>query len=199
MMPSLLIVYVQSLERAEAADKAAKLERCKLGGATDMSAKHRALPGTQQKLEDAGLDPDTASKWKLGGKIGGPIDMSAKHRALLATQQKLKDAGLKPDSASKQALGGKIFGGKKGKCGGNQPGCGEGSHSGKKTETGTTQLNYLAYCASPAGKAYFANRCTHTAPDHYLDLLELNPRLQFMNASGSNKARIAPKKKQSKT
>jgi hypothetical protein len=63
------------LERAAAADKAAKLERCKLGGkngstlgTTDMSAKHRALPETQQKLKDAGLDPATASKHALGGK-----------------------------------------------------------------------------------------------------------------------------------
>ena len=52
---------------------------------------------------------------------------------------------------------------------------------------------------SPAGKAYFANRDIHTAPDHYLKLLELNPPLHFMNASGPNKARVTLKYKQSKT
>ena len=55
MMPSLLIVHVQSLERAEAADKAARLERCKLGAAIDMSAEHRASTVTQQNFKDAGL------------------------------------------------------------------------------------------------------------------------------------------------
>jgi hypothetical protein len=61
MMPSLLVVHVQALERATAADKAARLERCTLGGVTDMSAEHHASTVTQQKFEDAGLDPATAS------------------------------------------------------------------------------------------------------------------------------------------
>jgi hypothetical protein len=34
---------------------------------------------------------------------------------------------------------------------------------------------------------------------NYLELFELNPPLQFMNASGPNKARITLKRKQSKT
>jgi hypothetical protein len=41
----------------------------KIGGPTDMSAKHRALLATQQKLKDAGLNPDSASKHSLGGKL----------------------------------------------------------------------------------------------------------------------------------
>jgi hypothetical protein len=94
--------------------------------------------------------------------------------------------------------GGTKFGGKKGKGGGNKPGCGAGSHSALRTKTETTQLNYLAYCASDAGKANFASRDINTAPDHYLKLLKLNPPLGFMNASWPNKARITLKKKQSK-
>ena len=73
MMPSLLIVHVQSLERAEAADKAARLERCKLGGATDIKPKTRKDPATRAKFIDAGLNPATASKWQLGGPLGGPL------------------------------------------------------------------------------------------------------------------------------
>ena len=90
MMPSLLIVHVQSLERAVAADKAHRA----LCGATDMSVEHRALPDTQQKFEDVGLNHETASKWQLGGKLGGGTDMSAKHRALPDTRLKLEDAGI---------------------------------------------------------------------------------------------------------
>jgi hypothetical protein len=48
-----------------------------------------------------------------------------------------------------RSRGGTKFGGNKGKGGGNKPGCGEGSHSALKTKKETTQLNYLAYCASP--------------------------------------------------
>jgi hypothetical protein len=106
MMPSLLIVHAQSLERAKAADKAASLERCKLGGKlggpTDMSAKHRALRDTQQKLKDADLNPETASKWQLGGAT----DIKPKTRKDLATRAKLEDAGLNPETASKSQLGG---------------------------------------------------------------------------------------------
>ena len=69
MMPSLLIVHVQSLERAEAADKAARLERCKLGGATDIKPQTRKDPATRAKFEDVGLDPETDSKWQLGGTL----------------------------------------------------------------------------------------------------------------------------------
>jgi hypothetical protein len=97
-----------------------------------------------------------------------------------------------------RSRGGTKIGGNKGKGGGNKPGCGEGSHSASKTETGTTQLNYLEYCASDAGKAKLANRNIHTAPDHYLKLLKLKPPLHFMNASGKNKARVTFKNKQSK-
>ena len=81
MMPSLLIVHVQSLERAEAADKAARLVRCKLGGATDMKPKHRALPETQQKLKGVGLDPATASTQALGGATGGSVPKSDTHKS----------------------------------------------------------------------------------------------------------------------
>ena len=73
MMPSLLIVHVQSLERAEAADKAAKLERCKLGGATDIKPQTRKDPATRAKFIDNGLNPATASKWQLGGTLSGAI------------------------------------------------------------------------------------------------------------------------------
>jgi hypothetical protein len=38
-----------------------------------MSAEHRALPETQQKLKRAGLNPATASKHALGGTLGGAI------------------------------------------------------------------------------------------------------------------------------
>jgi hypothetical protein len=100
--------------------------------------------------------------------------MSAKHRALPETQQKFKDVGLDPDTASKHALGGSKFGGNKGKGGGNKPGCGVGSHSALRTKKETTQLNYLAYCASDAGKANFANRDINTAPAHYSGLLTVN-------------------------
>jgi hypothetical protein len=110
MMPSLLIVHVQSLERAVAVDKAARLERCKLGGVTDMSAEHRALPATQQMFEDVGLDPETATKWQLAGKLGGVTDMSAEHRALPATQQMFKDVGLDPETATKWQLAGTLGG-----------------------------------------------------------------------------------------
>jgi hypothetical protein len=146
-----------------------------------------------------------------GGKIAGTMDMSAKHRALPATQQKFKDAGLNPDSASKHALGaaqltfddrsrgGTKSGGSKGKSGGNMPGCGLGSHSAPRRKTETTQLNYLAYCASPAGKANFANMDINTAPAHYSELLELTPPVHVMNAIGPNKARVTLKSKQSKT
>ena len=51
------------------------------------------------------------------------------------------------------SLGGTKSGGSKGKSGGNKPGCGVGSHSALRTKKETTQLNYLAYCASDAGKA----------------------------------------------
>ena len=85
-----------------------------------------------------------------------------------------------------------------GKSGGNKPGCGVGSHSALKTKKETTQLNYLAYCASDAGKANFANRDINTAPEHYLKLRKLKPPLHFMNASGKNKARVTLKNKQSK-
>jgi hypothetical protein len=108
MMPSLLIVYVQSLERAEAADKAAKLERCKLGG-TNSQAKHaanaaaghvtlfggnRSLGGatdikpqtrkdlaTRAKFEDVGLNPATASKWQLAGKMCCGVPKSDIHKS----------------------------------------------------------------------------------------------------------------------
>jgi hypothetical protein len=51
-----------------------------LGGATDMSAEHRALPETQQKLKRAGLNPATASKLALGGKMIGGVPKSDIHK-----------------------------------------------------------------------------------------------------------------------
>jgi hypothetical protein len=81
MMPSLLIVHVQSLERAVAADKAAKMERCKLGGATDIKPTMCEDPATCAKFEDAGLDPDTDSKQALGGKNGGGVPKSDIHKS----------------------------------------------------------------------------------------------------------------------
>jgi hypothetical protein len=101
-------------------------------------------------------------------------------------------------TSDESSRGGSKFGGNKGQCGGNKEGCGLGSHSAPKAKKEKTQANYLAYCASDAGKDNFANRDINTAPAHYRELFELNPPLYFMNASGSNKARIAPKKKQSK-
>jgi hypothetical protein len=116
MMPSLLIVHVQSLERAEAADKAAKLERCKLGGkiggAADIKPQTREDPAMRAKFEDVGLDPDTDSKHALGGKIGGKhggaTDIKPQTREDLATRAKFEDVGLDPDTDSKHALGGKL-------------------------------------------------------------------------------------------
>jgi hypothetical protein len=86
------------------------MERCKLGGATDIKPTTRKDPATRAKFEDAGLDPDTDSKWQLGGKLGGGTDMSAKHRALPDTRLKLEDAGLNHETASKWQLGGKLGG-----------------------------------------------------------------------------------------
>ena len=74
-----------------------------------------------------------------------------------------------------RSRGGTKSGGSKGKSGGNKPGCGVGSHSALRTKKETTQLNYLAYCASDAGKANFANRDINTAPAHYSGLLMLTP------------------------
>jgi hypothetical protein len=129
---------------------------------------------------------------KAGGKAGGKKVLKNKTGIFDPANTRKVQAGNK--------LGGSKSGGSKGKAGGNKPGCGEGSHSALRTKKVTTQLNYLAYCASPAGKAYFANRDTPPAPpDHYLKLLKLNPPLHFMNASGPNKVRVTLKYKQSKT
>ena len=103
MMPSRLIVQVQALERETSADKAAKLERCKLGGATDIKPETRKDLATRAKFEDVGLNPASASKWQLGGKLGGGggTDMSAEHRALPDTQQKFEDvASTRPPRPS---------------------------------------------------------------------------------------------------
>jgi hypothetical protein len=62
MMPSLLIVHGQALERAMTEDKAAKLERCTLGGATDIKPETREDPDTRAKFIAVNLDPDTDSK-----------------------------------------------------------------------------------------------------------------------------------------
>jgi hypothetical protein len=75
---------------------------------------------------------------------------------------------------------------------GNKPGCGRGKRKAYAAKE-ETQANYLAYCASDAGKDNFANRDINTAPAHYRGLLELNPPLHFMNASGADKARITLK------
>ena len=77
----------------------------------DIKPTTRKDPATRAKFEDAGLDPDTASKWQLAGTLGGAPDMSAEHRALPETHQKLKRAGLNPATASKHALGGRMSGG----------------------------------------------------------------------------------------
>jgi hypothetical protein len=106
MMPSLLIIHVQSLERATAADKAAKLERCKLGGTTDIKPKTREDPDTRAKFEDAGLDPVTASKWQLGAAT----DIKPKTREDPDMRAKFEDAGLDPARASKWQLGGTLGG-----------------------------------------------------------------------------------------
>jgi hypothetical protein len=145
-------------------------EQCTLGG-TNCQATHdaNALKGVPSRYEltseDRSLGQDQHDANALKG-VPSRYEFTSEDRSLGS------------------ALGGSKSGGSKGKCGGNQLGCGLGSHSAKKTDKGTTQLNYLAYCASDAGKAYFANRCTHTAPGHYSELLKLDPPLHFMNASG---------------
>jgi hypothetical protein len=94
-----------------AADKAAKLERCTLGGATDIKPKTREGLDTRAKFEDAGLNPETASKWQLagtlGGTLGGATEIKPKTRKDPATRAKFIDNGLDPDTGSKQAFGGK--------------------------------------------------------------------------------------------
>jgi hypothetical protein len=54
----------------------------------DMSAKTRALPETQLKLKDAGLDPTTASKHALGGKNGGGVPKSETHKSNIRKKPK---------------------------------------------------------------------------------------------------------------
>jgi hypothetical protein len=51
------------------------------GSGVDMSAKHRALPETQQKFKDAGLDPAIASKHALSGKKSGGALKSDTHKS----------------------------------------------------------------------------------------------------------------------
>jgi hypothetical protein len=130
-----------------------------------------------------------------GGKAGGKASVKSHGEQM----RKGGKASVKSHGEQMRNCGSKL-GVSKGKGNGNKPGCGVGSHSALKTKKETTQLNYLAYCASDAGKANFAKRNINTAPGHYSELLELNPPMQFMNESGANKARIAPapKKKQSK-
>jgi hypothetical protein len=101
-----LIVHVQALERATTADKAARLERCSLGG-TNSQVTHAANAAAGHATLFVGnLHKLTFDDNSRGGKKGGGVDMSAEHRASTVTQQKFKDAGLDPATASKHALAG---------------------------------------------------------------------------------------------
>jgi hypothetical protein len=64
----------------------------------------------------------------------------------------------------------------------------------KGSDTSSVQQNYY----SDDGKDTLARRGVNPAPAHYKELRELNPPLQFMNASGKNKPRITSFGKKSK-
>jgi hypothetical protein len=68
----------------------ATTSKWQLAGATDMSAKHRALPETQQKLKDAGPNPATASKQAHGGKNGAGVPGAT------STSQTIHKTSLRP-------------------------------------------------------------------------------------------------------
>jgi hypothetical protein len=93
--------------------------------------------------------------------------------------------------------GGQASGGGKGKGGGNK--VGSKRSISQRTNMDGMQDNYLAYCASDGGKDTLARRGLNPAPAHYSELRELNPPLQFMNASGKSKPRITSFVKQSKS
>jgi hypothetical protein len=96
--------------------------------------------------------------WTLDQRSRGGTNSQAQHDANALMGVPSRYELTFEDCSLGGSLGGTKSGGSKGKSGGNKPGCGAGSHSALRTKTETTQLNYLAYCASPDGKANFANR-----------------------------------------
>jgi hypothetical protein len=82
-----------------------------------MSAKHRALPETQQKLKDAGLDPDSASKQALGGKLSIKPDKGCNNMHFDSIRDKKDFANV----ADAVARGWRVVRGHKSKTTGIQP------------------------------------------------------------------------------
>jgi hypothetical protein len=169
-------------------------EQCSMGG-TNSQLQHAANAASGQpslyeftsdecSLGGTNAQATHAASAKAGNVTlfgGNPHDLTFEDRSLGGTNsQATHDANALMGAPSRY-----------------EPGCGRGKRKAYAAKE-ETQANYLAYCASDAGKDNFANRDINTAPAHYRELFELNPPLYFMNAIGLNKARITLMNKQSK-